>query len=280
MHRTSKAGLGAAYLAGFAWGLNREYSVLVEMDADGSHAPEELHRLLDAVDGGADLAYRIALRRGPGAQLARAASCCLRPPMATPGCCWASRSTTSPRATVPTGARCWRRSTWPRSIRGVLLPDRPDLARHQQRLRGRRGPDHLHRARVGSSKMSGSNIREAMFAEWGSRNGWCHPRAPGSPDARRGRSTEVDRALASGDLAAARGLDDVEALLEQLLELLRRSGAPAACPSGCAAAWPSSAPARHPRSGCLPCRCGTARCSGISASSANGTSNSSPFSVR
>jgi dolichol-phosphate mannosyltransferase len=56
MHRTSKAGLGAAYLAGFAWGLGRGYSVLVEMDADGSHAPEELHRLLGAVDAGADLA--------------------------------------------------------------------------------------------------------------------------------------------------------------------------------------------------------------------------------
>jgi dolichol-phosphate mannosyltransferase len=56
MHRTSKAGLGAAYLAGFAWGLGRGYTVLVEMDADGSHAPEELYRLLDAVDAGADLA--------------------------------------------------------------------------------------------------------------------------------------------------------------------------------------------------------------------------------
>src|ERR1700741_2295946 len=56
MHRTVKDGLGAAYLAGFAWGLSRQYSVLVEMDADGSHAPEQLHRLLDAIDAGADLA--------------------------------------------------------------------------------------------------------------------------------------------------------------------------------------------------------------------------------
>ena len=55
MHRTVKDGLGAAYLAGFAWGLNRQYAVLVEMDADGSHAPEQLSRLLDAVDAGADL---------------------------------------------------------------------------------------------------------------------------------------------------------------------------------------------------------------------------------
>lgn len=56
LHRTAKDGLGAAYLEGFAWGLSREYSVIVEMDADGSHAPEQLHRLLDAVDAGADLA--------------------------------------------------------------------------------------------------------------------------------------------------------------------------------------------------------------------------------
>ena len=56
MHRTVKDGLGAAYLAAFAWGLERGYRVLVEMDADGSHAPEQLYRLLDAVDNGADLA--------------------------------------------------------------------------------------------------------------------------------------------------------------------------------------------------------------------------------
>jgi dolichol-phosphate mannosyltransferase len=56
MHRTVKDGLGAAYLAGFGWGLSRNYSTLVEMDADGSHAPEQLHLLLDAVDAGADLA--------------------------------------------------------------------------------------------------------------------------------------------------------------------------------------------------------------------------------
>ena len=56
LHRAVKNGLGAAYLEGFAWGLSRDYSVLVEMDADGSHAPEQLHSLLDAVDAGADLA--------------------------------------------------------------------------------------------------------------------------------------------------------------------------------------------------------------------------------
>ncbi|MEW2083416.1 polyprenol monophosphomannose synthase [Streptomyces sp. NPDC005283] len=54
LHRKGKEGLGAAYLAGFAWGIEHGYGVLVEMDADGSHQPEELPRLLTALKG-ADL---------------------------------------------------------------------------------------------------------------------------------------------------------------------------------------------------------------------------------
>jgi dolichol-phosphate mannosyltransferase len=50
LHRLGKQGLGAAYLAGFDWGLDRDYQVLVEMDADGSHQPEQLPRLLAALD--------------------------------------------------------------------------------------------------------------------------------------------------------------------------------------------------------------------------------------
>ena len=49
LHRGSKAGLGAAYVAGFGWALERGYDVAVEMDADGSHAPEQLPRLLTAL---------------------------------------------------------------------------------------------------------------------------------------------------------------------------------------------------------------------------------------
>lgn len=49
LHRPAKAGLGAAYTAGFGWAADRGYDVVVEMDADGSHAPEELPRLLAAL---------------------------------------------------------------------------------------------------------------------------------------------------------------------------------------------------------------------------------------
>jgi dolichol-phosphate mannosyltransferase len=49
LHRSAKGGLGAAYLAGFAWALAAGYDVVGEMDADGSHQPEQLHRLLEAL---------------------------------------------------------------------------------------------------------------------------------------------------------------------------------------------------------------------------------------
>jgi dolichol-phosphate mannosyltransferase len=49
LHREGKQGLGAAYLAGFRWGISRGYDVLVEMDADGSHPPEALPDLLAAL---------------------------------------------------------------------------------------------------------------------------------------------------------------------------------------------------------------------------------------
>jgi dolichol-phosphate mannosyltransferase len=55
LHRPAKQGLGAAYQAGFHWGLDRGYEVFVEMDGDGSHQPEQLPRLLDALKD-ADLA--------------------------------------------------------------------------------------------------------------------------------------------------------------------------------------------------------------------------------
>jgi dolichol-phosphate mannosyltransferase len=54
LRRPSKAGLGPAYVAGFRWARDHGYDVVVEMDADGSHAPEQLPALLAAL-GSADL---------------------------------------------------------------------------------------------------------------------------------------------------------------------------------------------------------------------------------
>jgi dolichol-phosphate mannosyltransferase len=79
VHRTAKEGLGAAYLHGFRVALERGYDVIGEMDADGSHQPEQLPRLLEVLEdadlvlgsrwvpGGAVVNWpwtRVALSRG------------------------------------------------------------------------------------------------------------------------------------------------------------------------------------------------------------------------
>ena len=51
LHRPAKAGLGAAYIAGFEAALDQGYDTVVEMDADGSHQPEDLPKLLAALAG-------------------------------------------------------------------------------------------------------------------------------------------------------------------------------------------------------------------------------------
>jgi dolichol-phosphate mannosyltransferase len=66
VHRAGKEGLGAAYRAGFDWGLAEGYDRLVEMDADGSHQPEQLHRLLDALD---DVDVVLGSRWTPGGEV-------------------------------------------------------------------------------------------------------------------------------------------------------------------------------------------------------------------
>jgi dolichol-phosphate mannosyltransferase len=66
LRRAAKSGLGPAYVAGFRWAREHGYDVVVEMDADGSHAPEQLPALLAAL-GDADLA--LGSRYVPGGQV-------------------------------------------------------------------------------------------------------------------------------------------------------------------------------------------------------------------
>jgi dolichol-phosphate mannosyltransferase len=66
LHREGKEGLGPAYVAGFRWAAAHGYDVMVEMDADGSHQPEELPRLLTALQD-ADLV--IGARWIPGGKV-------------------------------------------------------------------------------------------------------------------------------------------------------------------------------------------------------------------
>ena len=64
LHRAGKQGLGKAYLAGFAWALERGYELVFEMDADFSHDPKYLPFMLEKARDGADLV--IGSRNIPG----------------------------------------------------------------------------------------------------------------------------------------------------------------------------------------------------------------------
>lgn len=56
LERKGKLGLGTAYIAGFKWGIEKGYKFIFEMDCDFSHNPDDLVRLHDACEAGADVA--------------------------------------------------------------------------------------------------------------------------------------------------------------------------------------------------------------------------------
>jgi dolichol-phosphate mannosyltransferase len=170
LHRTEKAGLGVAYVAGFRWGLRHGYQVIVEMDADGSHAPEDLPRLLDALTD-ADLV--IGSRYVPGGRLVN----------------WPARRKVFSRSAnlysklalglsindITAGFRAYRRH-----VLETLPLD--DIASHgycfQVDLAWRtvqagftvvEVPITFTEREIGTSKMSGSVVREALFkvTQWG-----------------------------------------------------------------------------------------------------------------
>ncbi|HKM30754.1 MAG: polyprenol monophosphomannose synthase [Bacteroidales bacterium] len=64
IEREGKLGLGTAYLAGFTWGLEQGYDYLIEMDADFSHNPQDLPRLIDACRQGAHVSIGSRYSKG------------------------------------------------------------------------------------------------------------------------------------------------------------------------------------------------------------------------
>jgi dolichol-phosphate mannosyltransferase len=171
LHRTAKNGLGAAYLEGFGWGLSRGYSVLVEMDADGSHAPEQLHRLLEAVDAGADLA--IGSRYVPGGAVRN-----------WPWRRWALSWTANTYSRVALGVgvhditagyRAYRREVLETidldtvDSKGYCFQIEMTWRTVNARFVVVEVPITFTEREIGVSKMSGSNIREALVkvAQWG-----------------------------------------------------------------------------------------------------------------
>lgn len=170
LHRTAKAGLGAAYVAGFDWGLANGYDVLVEMDADGSHAPEQLPSLLKALDnadvvlgsrwipGGAVLnwpRHREVLSRGANLYARLALGIELRDATAGYRAYRSSVLEQIDYAAVASEGYCFQVDLVWRAVRGGYRVAEVPIT-FAERVRG-------------ESKMSGSIVREAFWrvTQWG-----------------------------------------------------------------------------------------------------------------
>jgi dolichol-phosphate mannosyltransferase len=176
LHRTAKEGLGAAYLAGFAWGLAEGYDVICEMDADGSHPPERLPAMLERVADGADLAIGSRWVRGgevvdwPKSRevLSRGANTYTRLALGMP-----VKDATA-------GFRAFRRTTLEKIDLGSVTSQgycfQVDLTWRAVRagLRVDEVPITFAERQIGASKMSTAIIREALIrvTQWGFRYRW------------------------------------------------------------------------------------------------------------
>ncbi|WP_329047331.1 polyprenol monophosphomannose synthase [Amycolatopsis sp. NBC_01488] len=175
MHRTEKAGLGAAYIAGFRWGLAREYNTIVEMDADGSHAPEDLPRLLDAV-GDADLA--IGSRYVPGGAVVNWP---LKRQVLSRGANVYSQIALGMRTRdITAGFRAYRRPVLEKlaldevNSHGYCFQIDLTIRTAEAGFEIVEVPITFTEREIGESKMDGSIIREAFLrvAKWGAERRW------------------------------------------------------------------------------------------------------------
>jgi dolichol-phosphate mannosyltransferase len=168
LRRTAKDGLGAAYLAGFAWGLERPYRLLVQMDADISHPPEALARMIeestrhDVVIGSRYVAGRVTVSNWPMSRLM----------ISYFGSWYARTITRMPVRDATGGFNCWRRS----ALEAIdLTRIKSNGYAFQIELKFRAFKKGLSIVEIpilfterdsGDSKMSKRIVREAIWRVW------------------------------------------------------------------------------------------------------------------
>jgi dolichol-phosphate mannosyltransferase len=170
LHKEGKSGLGTAYVSGFGWGIERGYDVLVEMDADGSHQPEQLPQLLAALNG-ADLV--IGSRWVPGGSVVNWPR--RREWLSRTANWYARHALRSSVRDITAGFRAYRRRTLESiELAGVSSQGycfQIDLTRRvsANRMTIVEVPIEFVERERGRSKMSGAIIREAMLrvTVWG-----------------------------------------------------------------------------------------------------------------
>lgn len=177
LHRKGKEGLGAAYIAGFKWGIAAGYDVLVEMDADGSHQPEQLPLLLDAINDGADLA--MGSRWVPGGGTVNWPL--YRQAISRTGSTYARLMLGLKIKDITGGYRAFRRSTLEAlkldQVESVGYGFQVDLAWRVSKLGMKivERPITFVERELGASKMSGNIVVEAMInvTKWGLASRWA-----------------------------------------------------------------------------------------------------------
>lgn len=201
LHRTAKNGLGAAYLAAFRWALDAGYGVVVEMDADGSHRPEQLPSLLARLDS-ADLV--LGSRWVPGGSVVDWPL--RRKLLSRGGSLYARILLGVPVKDVTGGYRAFRADVLREPLeRGVASQGycfQIDMLRGAvaDGWRVAEVPITFAERVHGESKMSGDIVREAVLrvGRWGVADRWAQLRRLTGGRARAGASSGGQAARAAG----------------------------------------------------------------------------------
>jgi dolichol-phosphate mannosyltransferase len=168
IQRPAKDGLGAAYLAGFAWGLERKYDLLFEMDADISHPPEALPKMIDAAErydvviGSRYVGGKATVSNWPMSRLL----------ISYFGCWYARTITRMPVRDATGGFNCWRRQVL-EAVDLTRIRSNGYAFQIELKFRAfRKGfsmleiPILFEERDSGESKMSKRIVREAIWRVW------------------------------------------------------------------------------------------------------------------
>ncbi|MGA7730444.1 MAG: polyprenol monophosphomannose synthase [Chloroflexia bacterium] len=168
LHRATKEGLGRAYVAGFAWGLARGYDVIFEMDADFSHSPAHLRQFTEQIARGADLVLGSRNIRGGGTR-----NWPFHRQLISKGGSLYSRMVLGvPYRDLTSGFKAFRRCVLEEmdldNVRsnGYSFQIEVTYRAHQMGLGIKETPIIFHDRKVGTSKMTGKIVLEAMLLVW------------------------------------------------------------------------------------------------------------------
>jgi dolichol-phosphate mannosyltransferase len=168
LHRAAKEGLGRAYIDGFKWGLQKDYDLFFEMDADFSHNPAHLSQFVREIEDGADLVLGSLNIKGCGTRNWSV----LRTLVSKGGSQYARLILFSPYHDLTSGFKAFRREVLEAldlenvDSNGYSFQIELTHRTHQMGYRVRETPIIFVDRKVGKSKMTSRIVLEAMLVVW------------------------------------------------------------------------------------------------------------------